>query len=276
MPVPAGRPAATYARVLDGEHLWLALAGVDAAAVPGLRLDDGTTLALEVEVAEPLPGGGGSFRCPLPDALLPADARPGETGTAALVVTGSSGAAQPVVDATAPDEGPTRTPPSRSGDRQHTLGRGADGTLLLTATRLAPRAVVLGFGGPVPDPDALVVDVALPPGCPPVVDAALDPLDGSEPSPASWEPLSSVHGRVRVGTAAVVPPTGARLVLRGARPADGRTGDDLAVHRARDGLRDPATGVALPHPLVDDRGATLRWTFGAGGALVVRRAEATP
>lgn len=270
--MPAGRPAATYARVLDGDHLWLALTGVDTSAALALRLADGTTLALAPEVAEPLPGGGASLRCALPEALLPHGARPGDTGRAALLVVASGDGAQPVADATAPgdaDGGPTRTPPSRRGDRQHAVARDADGTLLLTTTRLAPRAEAVGFGGPVPDADALVVDVALPPDCPPVVGAALAPLPGGAPVPATWQPDASTGGRVRVGLAAAVPAPGARLLLRTAHDAGAEPRADLAVHRAHDGLRDPSTAVALPHPLVDDGGA-VRWDFDTEGALVVR------
>lgn len=276
-PRPAGRPAATYARVLDGDHLWLAVAGVEPTAALALRLDDGTTLPLAPEVAEPLPGGGASFRCPLPDAVLPAGARPGEASGATLVVVGPAGAAHPVVDATAPDDGPTRTPPSRRRDRQHAVGRDAGGAVVLTTTRLAPRAEVRGFGGPVPDPEALVADLALPPGCPAVTGAALAPLDGGPPAAVTWEPDGSAAGRVRVGPAGVVPAAGARLVLRLEPRAGGTPSEDLAVHRAHDGLRDPSAGVALPHPLLEgaagDSGAAVCWAFGPDGALVVRRAE---
>ncbi|MCD4536306.1 hypothetical protein LRP67_19615 [Nocardioides sp. cx-169] len=149
---PRGRPAAAYAGVLDGRHLWLA---IDAA--PGslaLReTDSGDVVSLRSEVDDDDP----AYRSIRVDLA-------GLAGASydAVLVPGSGGRARPVWISPLPHDSLVRTPVSEDGRYRWDLGRLDDGTLRLTRVE-QPETVLLrrvGLAGdsfvlttdPVPEP----------------------------------------------------------------------------------------------------------------------------
>lgn len=145
----AGRPFAEFAGVLDGRHLWLAVADAGADAALGLRLPDGTVepLAAEHEPAAPSAPPVLAARVDLVDLVGSADwagRLPAEDHLAAV----------PVLLAPGRDPEPIWTPPGSLAGRerrqqslppglQPRLRRTDDGTLalLLRLTGLSVRAV---------------------------------------------------------------------------------------------------------------------------------------
>ncbi|MBC9734584.1 hypothetical protein [Nocardioides marmotae] len=132
---PRGRPVATYAAVLDGEHLWLAV-----EAAPG-------TLALRETGSEEVLTLVGDHEDSLSHVSVRADllALPGtDDATYDAVLVGPGGRAPrpvwtpPLADV-GPDvqAGPTIVPTSRDGSLRFALERAEDGTLRLVRTAVA-------------------------------------------------------------------------------------------------------------------------------------------
>ena len=116
---PLTGPQAVYARVLDGDSLWLAL--TDIAEPVGVRREGTTEVVVPASDAPP-DEEVISLRWHLPSAL------PGDDAAVFEVVT-ASGA--PVRSRPLPDQAPMRTPPSRDGRWQFAVRRREGGALVL-------------------------------------------------------------------------------------------------------------------------------------------------
>jgi len=126
--VPDG-PVAVYARVLDGESLWLAVAG--ATGPIGLRREGAVELVRPESDAPPDPTYA-SLRWHLPTALPGDDAAVFE-----VVADGAPLTARPL-----PDRTPMRTPPSRDGRWQFEVRRRDGGSLVVERAPRPPTAEV--------------------------------------------------------------------------------------------------------------------------------------
>lgn len=134
-PAPITGPQAVYARVLDGDSLWLAV--TETSEPVGLRRDGTDEVVVPASDAPP-DDEVISLRWHLPSAL------PGDDAAVFEVVTA---AGAPVRSHPLPDQAPMRTPPSRDGRWQFAVGRREGGALVV---RREPR-----------EPAAEVVDVRL-------------------------------------------------------------------------------------------------------------------
>ncbi|MGI8646230.1 MAG: hypothetical protein ACR2JD_07920 [Nocardioides sp.] len=157
--VPLGARA-VYAQVLDGDSLWLAVAGTTERI--GLRRE-GTSEVLEPADDAPPDHTVTSLRWHLPIAL------PGDDGATFEVVTLTG---TPVRGDALPDQAPMRTPPSRDGRWQFEVRRREGGAVVVrrevrqrTAevadTVLTDDGVLVTFSDPgLTDPRLLLVDAA--------------------------------------------------------------------------------------------------------------------
>ena len=135
---PAGSPGeagpvATYARILDGETLWLAVA--HAAGPVGLRRE-GSSAVVHPDSDAPSAPGVLALRWDLPDAL------PEPTADAEVfeIVVDEA----PLVGLPLPEQAPMRTPPTRDGRWQLDLRRREGGALVIRRERREVAAEVLG------------------------------------------------------------------------------------------------------------------------------------
>jgi hypothetical protein len=120
---PAG-PTAVYARVLDGDSLWLAVTGTDERAA--LRHEE-TGQVVEPDNDAPADPAAASYRWHLPSALP--DLAEGQDHDVFQLVTLPSGAtlrADPL-----PAVAPMRTPPTRDGRWQLDVRRRESGALVV-------------------------------------------------------------------------------------------------------------------------------------------------
>lgn len=129
---PSG-PVAVYARILDGDSLWLAVTGT--AETVALRHEQTGRL---VEPANDAPSdpAAASYRWHLPTAL-PDLAEDADHDTHLVVTTGSG---TPVRAEAVTDADPMRTPPTRDGRWQLDVRRRRDGALAVRRDRRGPAA----------------------------------------------------------------------------------------------------------------------------------------
>lgn len=259
-------PRALFARVLDGDALWLAVAGVDPRARLGLRRVDGHVVEPEEEAREELPDGL-AVRLVLDHPDLPRPA-PGERERTSVVALPPAGRGdEPVVVRTAPlpPAAPARAPRCAHADRQHDVRRGDDGALLLTVAGLAPAGRVVSLAA-VEDErgDGLLEARVAPavPGGPPR--AELVPPDDPGPVPLSAEPGADGTVVVRLRPDDVPGPAGSLWALHV---------DGAPVLRPRHALASPDAAVVLPGLAADDDAPEplVRWRWRPDGALGVTR-----
>ncbi len=131
---PGSGPRAVYARILDGDSLWLA---VEEATGPLAIRDRATGRVTPLGSDLPDHPGLTSVR-----TNLAAQAGTGETGAVFDVVTLSRRGAKPVWIATPAIDDPITTPPSRDDRWQFTIRRSDDGFLRVRRDSLAPAAYV--------------------------------------------------------------------------------------------------------------------------------------
>ena len=141
-PSDDGGPVAVYARVLDGESLWLA---VDGATGPIRLRREGEGALVEPENDAPSDPTYTSLRWHLPTAL------PGDDAAVFEVVTADG---DPLRARPLPDRSPMRTPPSRDGRWQFEVRRREGGALVVERAVRPPTAEVADT---VVDDDGLVV-----------------------------------------------------------------------------------------------------------------------
>ena len=145
---------AVYARILDGDSLWLAVTGTDERA--GLR-HEATGEVVEPENDAPADPVAASYRWHLPSALPPlADDTDHDVF---LVVTLPSGA--PVRAEALPDAEPMRTPPTRDGRWQLDVRRREGGAVVVRRERRGPVAEVVAVDQ---DDDGVTLTVTAPGG----------------------------------------------------------------------------------------------------------------
>lgn len=270
------RPAAVYARVLDGDHLWLAVEGVTAEDELALDVPGGPVpLVPESVRALDGPRAGVALCADLLGLPLP-PAGAGDEWTARLLATapgaGPGVGGVPVALPEAPDEDATTTPRSSAGWWQHAVLQGPDGELLLRRTGHAPWAEVLGLDA---DDDRLwatllLPDEPAPAGAGPVPVAALQDASGTELCRLPDTGPGTGAGRLVLAVPPDVPVpvgTGARVVLR-----DTPDSVPVLVRRRRHELVYPDASVALPGIVeADDVKPLLRWRWFPDGTLAVQR-----
>ncbi len=145
---------AVYARILDGDSLWLAVTGTDERV--GLR-HEATGDVLEPENDAPADPVAASYRWHLPSALPPlADDTDHDTF---LVVALPSGA--PLRAEALPDPEPMRTPPTRDGRWQLDVRRREGGAVVVRRDRRGPVAEVVAVDQ---DDDGVTLTVTAPGG----------------------------------------------------------------------------------------------------------------
>lgn len=249
---PPGAPVVAYAGILDGEHLWLAV-----AAAPGtLALRDVATGDVHALVSD-LPEDGLAHRSVRADltALPGTDAA---TYDAVLVPTGG-GSPVPVWAPPPAGDTPLTTPPTRDGRWQLDLARAADGTLQVTRRPLGPSAelLALSVAG-----DGLHLLLG---GVPAAGELLL--LTRAGEVRAAF-PLQPDGDRVRaVLTVAGLPEGGPRF----ATVAVGTAQAPVPVRRRHNGLADPNPAVVLPELFGEDpERPRLRLRYAADGRLTVR------
>jgi hypothetical protein len=236
----SGRAEAVYARVLDGEHLWLAVRGEGPLL---LRRDGGDDLELSTEAAADAEGPLLSARFPLAAALDDDDADELEL----RLLSGSGRKAAPVAHAAAAPQGPGLAEPATHDGRWQLRVASADGEVVVRRSRRAPTVAVLGFA---------TTDAGVEVRLDTPVDRAELVADGDR-----LAHLPIVDGSLSL---AELPDLAAGVT------ATFRVGDADVV-RSGNALNRPMAGVALP-PLPEPD-VTLRWTPDA--VLAVRREEAT-
>lgn len=270
-------PTAVYARVLDGDHLWLAVEGVAADTGFALEVAGGPPVPLAPEETGVLGGGraGIELRADLLELPLPPVA-PGEAWSGRLLaVTGLRSA--PVALPAPAEEDATTTPRSSRGWWQHAVRRGPDGELVLERAGHPPWAEVLAVEA---DDERLRAVLSPPPGRGEARDGLAPALVDGE-----WRELCRLEARaggdaagrleVRVPPDVPVPAgTGARLVLvAGDDPAGSAAA--VLVRRRRHELTMPDASVSLPG-IVDAAAEKplLRWRWFPDGTLAVQRPRA--
>jgi len=229
---------AVYARVLDGEHLWLAVHGEGPLV---LRRDGAADLQLPTEPQTDADGPLLTARFALAEALA------GVNGTKLelRLFVGSGRGATPVRHAAAAPAGPGLAEPTTHDRRWHFRVDDVDGDVVIRRTRLPATIAVLGFTS---DDRGVEVEVDTSAGHAVLVShghrVADLPITAGFVSLAELPPLASgATATFRVGAADVV--------------------------RAGNALDRPMAGVVLP-PLPDPD-VTLRWT--RDGLLTLRREE---
>jgi hypothetical protein len=244
---------AVFARVIDGDSLWLAVdgapAGSRAALVRGkeqLPLDDDADDAAAAAAADRYL----SVRADLTRLDW-------EAGTPYQLCVGGPRDWTPVTSAELPRLDPVRVPTSRDGEWRHELRRADDGTLTLTREPRSPGIPYAGLGV---EDDAVVVTLA--DGT--VTELVLD-ADGTEVR----RPVAG--GRCEVRPSDLPDAAGVSYRVLARTPS----GDRPVVRRDHD-LARPNRALLLPEIADADGVATLRVRIEQDGALVVRRlGEAT-
>jgi hypothetical protein len=235
----SGSAEAIYARVLDGEHLWLAVRG-DGPLI--LRRDGAEDLDLPTGTAADAEGQLLTVRFPIAAALADAD----EDEVQLRLLAGEGRRAAPVAHAAVAPQGPgLASPPTRDGRWQFRI-LSADDEVVVRRTRLATTVAAVGFAA---------TDEG--------VELRLDTDADSAELVAEGARLAELpinRGSLRLGALPVLP-VGVT--------ASFRVGDADVV-RSRNALGRPMAAVALP-PLPEPD-VTLRWTPDA--LLTVRREDA--
>lgn len=263
-------PTAIYARVLDGDHLWLAVINVPDGTSFALATVDGARVPLAPEVLERLTApSGASLRASLLELPL---AGIGTAFRARVVAVLPGGNIAPVRTGPLPSTAPTRTPPSSCGWWQHEVERADDGVLVLSSTQHAPWAELVAA---MSNDYALTATVKVPAEVGAVTAAELALRDGSVIATIKRGPRLELVGatadgdrqvvvvRLEKDDVAVAPGVPARLWLRTAAVVT-----PTVVRRARHGLSTPDFATVLPG--LHDQDLTkpvLRWRFLPDGAL---------
>jgi hypothetical protein len=146
-PAPPAGPRAVYARVLDGDSLWLAVVGTEERVA--LRHEVSGEV-VEPDNDAPADPAAASYRWHLPSAL-PDLAETDDHDVFVLVTTGSG---TQVRAEDLPPVAPMRTPPTRDGRWQLDVRRREDGTVVVRRERRAPVAEVTFVDD---DPDGQLV-----------------------------------------------------------------------------------------------------------------------
>lgn len=233
-PVRIGGPEAVYARVIDGEHLWLAVRGEGPLT---LRRDGSTTLEVPAEPGADALGPLLTARFPIAAALADEDAPSLELRLFAGEV--------PALLAAPASDGPGLTEPSTHDRRWQFRVEASEGEVVVTRTRVARTIDVLAFAVTDDGVEILLNTEA---------DRADVMVDGTQIAE-----LPIDDSVVRLATLPTLA-AGATAVLQ-VRGAD--------VVRSRNALDRPMAAVALP-PL-PETDVSLRWTPEA--RLAVRREE---
>lgn len=234
----AGSTEAVYARMVDGEHLWLAVRGAGPLV---LRRDGADDLELPTEPQADAEGPLLTTRFPLARALAGVE----DAELELRLLAGSGRGAGAVAHAAPTPAGPgLPEPPTRDGRWRFRVVP-VDGEVVVRRSRLAPTVAVLGFTA-----DEAGVGIRL------ATDATAATLV-SEGRQLADLPVES--GTLRVGDLPSLPAgTTATFVVDGAEAV-----------RSGNALERPMAGVALP-PLPEPD-VSLRWTREA--VLAVRREE---
>lgn len=235
-----GSAEAIYARVLDGEHLWLAVRGEGPLV---LRREGAEDLQLPTETVEDAEGPLLSARFALAAAL----ADNGADEIELRLLSGSGRKAASVVHSATTPSGPGLAEPPTLDGRWQLRVESADGEVVVRRTRRRPTVAVLALAG---TDDGVAVRLSTD-----AVSASLV-VDGD---PLAELPV--VDGTLRLAELPALP---------AGTMATFRVGDADVV-RARNALARPGAAVALP-PLPEP-GCTLRWTPDA--RLGVRREDAS-
>lgn len=253
---PAG-PVAVYARVLDGDTLWLAVTGTEGKLA--LRhLETGRVTPMGSDL--PDDPGVRSIRTNL-TAGLPPSTTPVVFEVVALEARGT----RPVRIDRLPQLHPIRTPPSRDGRWQFDVRRADDGVLRI---RRDPAGVAAYVIGAEPIDDDLLLTLT-DPGAPP--DAAL--LFVADPGgPLAATPLVRSGGSLQARITPEHPPTRVGLTTM---LYVGTTSEPtlIPVVRSHNDLVAPGTSVLLP-TLIDSSGAAgplIRFHYQGQGRIIVRR-----
>jgi len=130
-PAPIAGPQAVYARVLDGDSLWLAV--TETTDPVGVRREGTDEVVVPVSDAPP-DDEVISLRWHLPSVL------PGDDPAVFEVVTATG---TPVRSHPLPDQAPMRTPPSRNGRWQFAVRRREGGALVVRRDAREPAAEVV-------------------------------------------------------------------------------------------------------------------------------------
>lgn len=245
---PDGHPAATYAAVLDGDLLWVAI-----EARPGvLALRDpasGEVLSLPDHSADDQP----AYTC----AWLDLTALPPAAPATYDVVLARPGSRRPVT-VWSPPLAPAALREGRVAGVRHALRRTPDGMLQLERSEIAPAATLRTIAA---EPDAVRLSLA---------DAGptLAALDDSDTVLASW-PVIDQQVLLTVDALPDVEPQQVRLVT-------GEPGAWLPVRRRANGLPDPRKAAQLAPVFVGDEPdprVRLRWS--ERGELTLRILRST-
>lgn len=237
---------ATYARLLDGEHLWLALPVTTGTAV--LRdLASGDVLTPVNQLADPEPG------CLTLRWLLVDGSLPGDTAAEYAVEWQHQPGGATAVLAPAARRSPTKAPPSPDGRWQFTTRAGGAGQLLLRRERAPRRASLLTI-----DAETTGLRVECRELSPEDAFALVD----EEGRQRTDLPTSHSGGRISaVIRPEHLPSAAAQLVVTGPE-------DDTPVGRRNNELRNPG-GVLLPTWTGDGAERGLRARYGADATLHV-------
>lgn len=265
-----GRPFAEFAGVLDGRHLWLAVADAGPDDTLGLRLPDGSVTALEVshEPAAPSAPAVLAARVDLHDLVQQAPWRDRVTADELRLVpvlVGSRGAVEAVWTPAGSLAGRERRPDSVAPGLRPRLVRAEDGTLalLLAVTTRGARAVALAerpgaVTVHVESPDHVISARVLGAGEPPGTVARLDV------APHQTGVLVTVPRDVELPPGELCP-----LVLE---TADGHR----PVHRVEDDVRDARPAVRMPGVVSAGGTSLLRLAWDREGRLALEREDLDP
>lgn len=223
-----------YARILDGEHLWLAVR-TPAEAVE-LWAADGDADGDAIRVGVPTVPDGDLVTARVPLAQLPSEA------DLLLVVDG-----RPAVYAGEQDQGPLTAPPSRDGRWQYAVEVADDATVRVRRTSRAPEATLVHA---VVDGDELVLTLDVP------GDLERSLLLGTDDHQNGPRPIRP-DGTVRLSPDALEDRPGSLVTL-----AVGTAERHVDVRRSRNALRFPGAAVLLPGlttPGVEEPSPSLRW-----------------
>lgn len=245
---PTG-PVAVFARVIDGDSLWLAIQDVALDAELGLRWASGTVTPLHDDAR-----GVDPRRLTLRTALDTVSFA--EDGTPQPIVVRESGADwQPLRSLPLPDLEPVLVPRSREGHWAYDVVRDENGMIGLTRTAALAAAALVGMGI---DGEAITLRVRIEAGSAflrlseEVVELAGTPIDGC------------LDLRIRAEDLPAAGATTAQLLVR---TPDG----DVPVVRPRHDLTQASRAVACPEIHAgDDEQPRLRVRFDRQGRLQVR------
>lgn len=256
---PRGRPVVEHARILDGEHVWMAVSRVPARSALALQPQDGGPSVPLLDES----GDDDASRLAVCAALV---ALPPRSATYDVVALAPSGEAVPVWTPALPDLAPMKVPASRDGRWQHRLRRGDDGVLQVVRRPADPGVDLVSVGL---HEGRIVLRIA----ADPVSDTVQ--LTRSEDDEVEVELTGSRddHGLLELFVTLDDLPLQPGLALR-ARCL-GPAGL-VPVRRRRNSLADPSSAVVLPALYADDERPTLRVRFDGQGRLVLKQPPLGP